>query len=30
MVAVGAAGDDAGAQVYHETAFMGAITTSSY
>jgi aromatic ring-opening dioxygenase catalytic subunit (LigB family) len=30
MVAVGAAGDDAGAQVYHESAFMGAITASSY
>jgi aromatic ring-opening dioxygenase catalytic subunit (LigB family) len=30
MVAVGAAGDDAGAQIYHESAFMGAITASSY
>ena len=30
MVAVGAAGQDAGARVYHETAFMGAITASSY
>lgn len=30
MVAAGAAGDDAGAQVYHESAFMGAITASSY
>ena len=30
MFAVGAAGDDAGTQVYHEHAFMGAITASSY
>jgi aromatic ring-opening dioxygenase catalytic subunit (LigB family) len=30
MVAVGAAGRDAGARVYHEQAFMGAITASSY
>jgi aromatic ring-opening dioxygenase catalytic subunit (LigB family) len=30
MVAVGAAGADAGARVYHEHAFMGAITASSY
>ncbi len=30
LVAVGAAGDDAGAQIYHESAFMGAITASSY
>jgi aromatic ring-opening dioxygenase catalytic subunit (LigB family) len=30
MVAVGAAGDDAGTRVYHESAFMGAITASSY
>ena len=30
MVAVGAAGDDAGARIYHERAFMGAITASSY
>jgi aromatic ring-opening dioxygenase catalytic subunit (LigB family) len=30
MVAAGAAGDDAGTRVYHESAFMGAITASSY
>jgi aromatic ring-opening dioxygenase catalytic subunit (LigB family) len=30
MVAVGAAGDDAGARIYHESNFMGAITVSSY
>jgi len=30
MVSVGAAGRDAGARVYHEHAFMGAITASSY
>jgi aromatic ring-opening dioxygenase catalytic subunit (LigB family) len=30
MVAAGAAGDDAGTRVYHENAFMGAITASSY
>jgi len=30
MVAVGAAGDDVGAQVYHQSDFMGAITASSY
>lgn len=30
MVAVGAAGDDAGARVYHQSDFMGAITASSY
>lgn len=30
MVAVGAAGDDAGARVYHQPDFMGAITASSY
>jgi aromatic ring-opening dioxygenase catalytic subunit (LigB family) len=30
MVAVGVAGDDAGTRVYHESAFMGAITASSY
>ncbi|WP_412101776.1 DODA-type extradiol aromatic ring-opening family dioxygenase [Paraburkholderia sp. XV] len=30
MVAVGAAGDDAGNRVYHEQTFMGAITASSY
>jgi aromatic ring-opening dioxygenase catalytic subunit (LigB family) len=30
MVAAGAAGQDTGARVYYETAFMGAITTSSY
>lgn len=30
MVAVGAAGDDAANRVYHERAFMGAITASSY
>ncbi|MEW5420583.1 class III extradiol ring-cleavage dioxygenase [Amorphus sp. 3PC139-8] len=30
MVAVGAAGTDAGARVYYERDFMGAITTSSY
>ena len=30
MVAVGAAGDDVGAQVYHQSDFMGGITASSY
>jgi aromatic ring-opening dioxygenase catalytic subunit (LigB family) len=30
MVAVGAAGDDIGAQIYHQSDFMGAITVSSY
>jgi aromatic ring-opening dioxygenase catalytic subunit (LigB family) len=30
MVAVGAAGDDAGARIYHQSDFMGAITVSSY
>ena len=30
MVAAGAAGDDAGTRVYYESAFMGAITASSY
>jgi len=30
MVAAGAAGRDAGARVYYEHAFMGAITASSY
>jgi len=30
MVVAGAAGDDTGRRVYHETAFMGAITASSY
>lgn len=30
MVAVGAAGGDAGTRVYHESAFMGTITASSY
>jgi aromatic ring-opening dioxygenase catalytic subunit (LigB family) len=30
MVAVGAAGEDAGARIYHERGFMGAITVSSY
>lgn len=30
MVAVGAAGQDVGARVYYESAFMGAITASSY
>jgi aromatic ring-opening dioxygenase catalytic subunit (LigB family) len=30
MVAVGAAGEDAGARIYHECCFMGAITVSSY
>ncbi|WP_267389222.1 class III extradiol ring-cleavage dioxygenase [Sphingomonas sp. GC_Shp_3] len=30
MVVAGAAGNDAGTRVYHETAFMGAITASSY
>jgi hypothetical protein len=30
MVAVGAAGDDVGARVYHQSDFMGAITVSSY
>lgn len=30
MVAVGAAGADAGTRVYHQTDFMGAITVSSY
>ena len=30
MVAVGAAGDDAGVRVYHQTDFMGSITASSY
>jgi aromatic ring-opening dioxygenase catalytic subunit (LigB family) len=30
MVVAGAAGSDTGTRVYHETAFMGAITASSY
>jgi aromatic ring-opening dioxygenase catalytic subunit (LigB family) len=30
MVAAGAAGDDIGVRVYHESSFMGAITASSY
>ncbi len=30
MVAVGAAGDDVGALIYHQSDFMGAITVSSY
>ena len=30
MVAVGAAGDDVGASIYHQSDFMGAITVSSY
>lgn len=30
MIAVGAAGDDAGVQIYHQSDFMGAITASSY
>ncbi len=30
MVAVGAAGDDVGTRVYHQSNFMGAITASSY
>jgi aromatic ring-opening dioxygenase catalytic subunit (LigB family) len=30
MVAVGAAGDDAGVRVYHQTDFMQSITASSY
>jgi len=30
MVAVGAAGDDVGARIYHQADFMGAITVSSY
>jgi aromatic ring-opening dioxygenase catalytic subunit (LigB family) len=30
MVAVGAAGDDAGTRIYHQNDFMGAITVSSY
>jgi aromatic ring-opening dioxygenase catalytic subunit (LigB family) len=30
MVAVGAAGDDVGARVYHQSDFMGSITASSY
>lgn len=30
MVAAGAAGDDVATRVYHESAFMGAITASSY
>jgi aromatic ring-opening dioxygenase catalytic subunit (LigB family) len=30
MVAVGAAGDDGGARIYHQSDFMGAITVSSY
>jgi aromatic ring-opening dioxygenase catalytic subunit (LigB family) len=30
MVAVGAAGNDAGARIYHQSDFMGAITVSSY
>jgi aromatic ring-opening dioxygenase catalytic subunit (LigB family) len=30
MVAVGAAGDDVGARIYHQTDFMGSITASSY
>jgi hypothetical protein len=30
MVAVGAAGNDAGARIYHQNDFMGEITVSSY
>ena len=30
MVAVGAAGQDAGVRIYHEDAFMGGIAVSSY
>ncbi len=30
MVAVGAAGNDAGVRVYHQRDYMGAITVSSY
>jgi hypothetical protein len=30
MVAVGAAGNDAGVRVYHQTDFMDSITASSY
>jgi hypothetical protein len=30
MVAVGAAGDDVGARIYHQSDFMGVITVSSY
>ena len=30
MVAVGAAGDDAGTRIYHQNDFMGAITASSF
>jgi hypothetical protein len=30
MVAVGAAGSDAGVRVYHQTDFMQSITVSSY
>jgi aromatic ring-opening dioxygenase catalytic subunit (LigB family) len=30
MVAVGAAGDDVGTRIYHQSDFMGAITVSSY
>ena len=30
MVAVGAAGEDAGARIFHQRDFMGAITVSSY
>jgi hypothetical protein len=30
MVAVGAAGDDVGARIYHQSDFLAAITVSSY
>jgi hypothetical protein len=30
MIAVGAAGNDAGTRIYHQTDFMGAITASSF
>jgi aromatic ring-opening dioxygenase catalytic subunit (LigB family) len=30
MLAVGAAGEDAGARIFHQRDFMGAITVSSY
>jgi aromatic ring-opening dioxygenase catalytic subunit (LigB family) len=30
MVAVGAAGDDAGTRIYHQNDFMGSVTVSSY
>jgi aromatic ring-opening dioxygenase catalytic subunit (LigB family) len=30
MVAVGAAGDDAGTRIYHQSDFMGSVTVSSY